>query len=127
MDPDADRTCQFQPLIQLRYELGLDLQNRVPAGRMHRFTIVAGAHSGAIDRAPVTELSVRFSTDGGETRENGKIVGKPTTRDGNQRFTALVKLPDLRHTDGAVWLQVQAKDANGGTVKQTVERAYLLK
>ncbi|MGC4749106.1 S8 family serine peptidase [Micromonospora sp. DT201] len=126
-DPSADLTCQFQPLIQLRYELGLDIHNRAPSGRQHHFTIEAGSHSGAAGRAPVKQLTVDYSTDGGHTWLKGTVAGNPKDRAGNQQFSVRVKLPRLSSTDGSVWLRVKAEDANGGTVTQTIQRAYLLK
>jgi subtilisin family serine protease len=126
-DPNASLICQFQPLIQLRYELGLDIHNRAPAGRPHHFTIEAGSHSGAIDRAPVTDLGVAYSTDGGSTWRSAQVLGKPKNRDGYQRYSVVIEHPRLSRSDGSVWLRVNAEDANGGTVSQTIQRAYLLK
>ncbi|MGW1786127.1 S8 family peptidase [Streptomyces sp. NPDC002143] len=125
--PNANLTCQFQPMIQLRYELGLDQQNQAEAGRAQSLTIVAGSHSGAVDRAPVTKLAVEYSTDGGLHWRKGLSVGKARTVDGYQRFKVCLQLPPLDRTSKSVWLRVKAKDASGGTVTQTVTDAYFLK
>ncbi len=127
VDPDANLVCQFQPLIQLRHELDLNLKNQAAANRAHKLVIEAGAHPGAPDRARVTDLSVEYSTDGGQTWRDGTVLGKPKNRGGYQRFTVGVWHPRLSRTDGSVWLRVKAEDANGGTVTQTIQRAYLLK
>jgi hypothetical protein len=44
-----------------------------------------------------------------------------------QAFDVVLAIPPLAHTSGAVSLRVSAVDANGGTVEQTIQRAYLLK
>jgi hypothetical protein len=129
--------CQIQPLIQLEYELGLDINNRAPAGRAHTFTILAGHHSKAVDRAKVTDLTVQASFDDGETWTEARVVGKPKDSFDTggflpssapyQEFLAVLDIPRLADTNGFVTLRVQAADANGGTVDQTIQRAYILK
>jgi hypothetical protein len=129
--------CQIQPLILLEYQLGLDIGNRAVAGRTHAFTITAGHHSRAIDRARVGELSVEASFDDGATWVDARVVAGPrdTLDTGGflpaaaprQAFDVVLAIPPLAHTSGAVSLRVSAVDANGGTVEQTIQRAYLLK
>ncbi|GLZ81940.1 hypothetical protein Afil01_67470 [Actinorhabdospora filicis] len=113
--------CRFQPLIQLGYDLGLDLRDRAPAGRAHTITVRAGTHSQA-SGPPVVSLTVETSTDGGKTWTAARPTGP--MRDGT--LTAIVKHPPLDRTDGFVWLRVKAADASGGTVESTVQRAYEL-
>lgn len=131
------RSCQIQPLIQLEYRLGLDVHNQVPAGRAHRFTITAGHHSKAINHAEVTDLSVRASFDDGSTWVDARVIGQPkdTWDTGGllpstqpyKDFKVVLMTPPLHRTTGYVTLRVQAEDANGGTVEQTIHRAYILK
>lgn len=126
LTPPFSSVCQFQPLIQLRYELGLDLQNRAPAGRAHVVSIGAGAHSQAPQRAPVTSMSVEYSTDDGATWQEARVVGQPVDDGTVQTFRVIVKHPRLEHTDGYVSLRVTAEDADGNTVEQTAHRVYQL-
>ncbi|MPZ26148.1 MAG: S8 family serine peptidase [Micromonosporaceae bacterium] len=130
--------CQIQPLIRLEYDLGLDIHNRFSARRgAHVFTITAGHHSKAIDRAPIRSLRVQASFDDGDTWQDARVVGKPkdTWETGGflpsaepyQEFRVVLKIPPLQRTNGSVTLRVQATDANSGTVDQTIHRAYLLK
>lgn len=135
--PPVQDVCQIQPLIQLEYDLGLDIHNRVAAGRAHRFTVFAGHHSKAIDRSPVTSMTVQVSVDGGRTWYDSRVVGMPKdnwdtggflhSATPYQEFRVVLMLPPLHRTDGFVTLRVQATDANGGSVEQTIDRAYILK
>jgi hypothetical protein len=129
--------CQIQPLILLEYQLGLDINNRAPAGRAHEFTVVAGHHSRAIDRSAVSELTVEASFDDGATWVDARVVSGPTdtvetggllpATAARQAFRVVLAIPPLQQTNGFVSLRVQAVDANGGTVEQTIARAYILK
>lgn len=132
---EDSRTCQIQPLIQLRYDLGLDAYNQAPAGRRHAFAIEAGPHTAAVGAAPVTELTVQASFDDGATWEDVPALADIPSP---QRQAALSeeegvfqfqinKYPGKGRTSGYVSLRVQATDANGGTIDQTIQRAYLLK
>jgi subtilisin family serine protease len=129
--------CQIQPLIRLEYDLGLDIYNRVAAGREHRFTVIAGHHAKAIDRAPVTSLRVQASFDEGDTWRDARVIGKakdswdtggflPSAAP-YQQFQVVLAIPPLHRTNGFVTLRVQAGDASGGTVDQIIHRAYILK
>lgn len=132
------RACQIQPLIQLEYDLRLDTHNSVSARRgAHMFTITAGHHSKAIDRAPITSMAVEASFDDGGTWQDARVVGKPknTWDTGGllhssapyQEFRVVLRIPPLQRTSGFVTLRVRATDANGGTIEQTVHRAYILR
>ncbi|HEX5494251.1 MAG TPA: hypothetical protein VFX70_06730, partial [Mycobacteriales bacterium] len=113
--------CAFAPMIQLHYRLGLDLLNRAPADRPYLFEIQAGPHSGATGAAGITDLSVSTSTDGNSTWRPALTLPL-----GNGRFAVLVLHPRLSQTDGFVSLRVQAADAAGNRVVQTVTHAYAL-
>jgi hypothetical protein len=129
--------CQIQPLILLDYGLDLDIHNRAQADKAMEFTVTAGHHSKAIDRAPVTSLTVQASFDDGATWTDARVIGKPTdTFDTGgflpsaapyQQFRVMLHQPKLADTTGFVSLRVRAADANGGTVEQTIHRAYILK
>jgi hypothetical protein len=135
--PPRQDVCQIQPLIRLEYDLGLDINNRAPAGRTHQFTVVAGQHSKAVNRAPVTSLRVQASFDDGGTWRDARVVGEPKdtwdtggflpSAEPYQQFQVVLVTPPLDHSSGFVSLRVHAADANGGTVDQTIHRAYFLK
>jgi subtilisin family serine protease len=116
--------CAFQPLLQLDYELGLDLLNRAPAGTGYTFAVNVAPHSGT-DRGlvrPLVRFDLSYSTDGGQT---WKAAETRRSQRGS-RVEVTVAHPPLAQTDGYVWLRVDARDATGNRVEQTVERAYAL-
>ncbi|MBN6056592.1 S8 family serine peptidase [Nonomuraea sp. RK-328] len=114
--------CEPVRKLNLRYDLGLDLDNRAPAGRAHRVTITG--YQGSYDRpdARVTSLKLWVTFDDGAT---WKAV--PTARKDAASSTATILHPPLAGTKGTVGLRVQAADAEGNTVEQTVSRAYGLR
>ncbi|MEU0157190.1 hypothetical protein [Micromonospora fulviviridis] len=65
--------------------------------------------------------------DDGRTWRKGFNAGDAKTVDGHQQFKVGVHLPPLDQTSKSVWLRVEAKDANGGTVTRTINHAYFLK
>jgi subtilisin family serine protease len=114
--------CAFQPVIQVDYDLGLDLLNRAPAGRAHPIDLTAYHHSGAVGASAITDLKVWTSTDGGSTWQRALALPR-----GGGRYTAVVAHPRLSDTDGFVSLRIEARDKAGGTVTTTVEHAYALR
>lgn len=120
-DPNAG-PCQPEPLIFLRYDLGVDLANTVPANRPHRISIT-GYYQEGLDSPPeVTELRLEASFDGGQTWHR-----VPTRSQGEGSYTATIRSPRLADTAGAVGLRVAAADRDGNTVEQTVADAYRLR
>ncbi|MEO3869962.1 S8 family serine peptidase [Nonomuraea sp. B12E4] len=115
--------CAFQPALQVTYDLPLDLLNRARAGHRFAFDLRAAPHSG-LRRAPeVRDLRVEYSVDDGTTWRAASRV----KRQGEGRFQAEVSHPPLDRTSGYVSLRVTATDTEGGSVTQTVTRAYALK
>jgi subtilisin family serine protease len=114
--------CAFQPVIQADYDLNLDLFNRAPAGRAHLIDLTAYHHSGVAAAPAITGLDVWTSTDGGKTWT--RAVALPR---GGGHYTAIVGHPRLADTDGFVSLRLAVRDAAGGTMTTTVERAYALR
>jgi hypothetical protein len=106
--------CAWQPLIQLGYQLGLGLDDTAPAGR-YGFTLTATAgHPGTADR--LTDVRVSTSTDGGTHWQPASA----------HRAGAGWQVELRNPTTGTVTLRVQATDAAGNTVQQTVTDAYAI-
>ncbi|WP_157549521.1 S8 family peptidase [Nonomuraea candida] len=127
--PPRGHTCTFgppcavQPAIQLAYDLPLDLLNRAAAGRPFAFDLRAGAHS-TVRRAPeVNRVEVEFSVDDGASWQQVRRV----TKRGDGRHRVELTHPALAGTSGFVSLRVTASDRAGGSVTQTIERAYGLR
>jgi subtilisin family serine protease len=115
--------CAFEPLIQLRYDLGLTLNNSAPAGERHTFVLQAAPLLGARDQTAVSDVDVSYSTDGGQTWTAATVRGGAKDRG---EFAVTVRHPALTDTDGFVWLRVHAATRGGSSVNQTIQRAYRL-
>ncbi|MGW0805036.1 S8 family peptidase [Nonomuraea sp. NPDC002799] len=115
--------CAFQPAIQITYDLPLDLLNRAASGTAFAFDLRARPHSG-VRRAPeVGRAKVEYSTDDGVTwREAAKVKKR-----GDGRFRVELTHPALAQTSGFVSLRVTTSDTAGGSVTQTIDRAYALR
>ncbi|MFI7699298.1 S8 family serine peptidase [Nonomuraea sp. NPDC049480] len=114
--------CAFQPAIQLAYDLPLDALNRAAAGTRFAFELRAGAHA-AVRRAPaVNRVKVEYSVDDGATwREASRV--RPW---GGGRFQVQLMHPPAGSGE-YVSLRVTASDTAGGSVTQTIDRAYGLR
>jgi subtilisin family serine protease len=110
-------SCGFQPLLTLRYDLGLDLRNRAPAGGRLDFTVRVAAHQGALGPGSVSGLRVSISSDGGAHWQDAGVTSRG---DGNYR----VIVTNPKRSSGPIWLRMAAWDTKGNTVDQTIERAY---
>ena len=114
--------CEPTSQLFVGYDLGLDLDNTVRAGRSQRVTLSA-YHNYLLDRAPkVRRLELWVSHDDGVT---WKSVRTSSVGDGS--FAATIANPPLARTTGAVTLRVRATDERGNTVDQTTPRAYGLR
>jgi hypothetical protein len=114
--------CQPTSQLFVGYELGLDLDNTVRAGRSQRVTLSA-YHNSLLDRAPkVRRLELWVSHDDGATWKSVRTSAK-----GDDRYAATITNPPLDRTSGAVTLRVRATDEKGNTVDQTTHRAYGLR
>jgi len=113
--------CAHQPLIQLKYRLGLDLANRAPAGQPMVFEVTAGPPPQAQNAGTVARLWLWSSTDAGASWRPAWVVPL-----GSGRFRVLVRNPASAPGDGTVWLKAEAWDTAGNQVRQTVRGAYSL-
>lgn len=114
--------CRPEPLIFLRYDLGLDLDNTARADGLHLIT-VTGYYQERLSAPPtVTELRVEASFDGGKTWQSAI-----TQAGGQNSFTAQIKHPRRDKAPGGVGLRVTATDSAGNTVNQTIPKAYQLR
>lgn len=106
------------PLLQLYYDLPLDLLNRAPAGRTFSFS-VRTEEPGTVGPAWARTLTAEVSYDDGATWGRAAVSGGA-----NGRFTVAANHPKK---GGYVSLRIGAKDADGNSVQQTITRAYALK
>ncbi|MGW8949088.1 S8 family serine peptidase [Streptomyces sp. NPDC055709] len=118
-DTATERT--LLPLLQIDYGVETDLWNRVDGGKRHELDLTVRHQDGLAAPTGVT-LKVEASFDDGRTWK-ARVGVKDR---GHNRFTATVERPDGQRQDGYVTLRVTASDKAGNTVRQTVERAYLL-
>jgi hypothetical protein len=107
------RRCAPQPLLTPDYRVaGLNLTGTAPAGP--QTVAVHVGHMALSKDSPVTGLTAQVSFDDGTTWQPATVAGSG----GNYRvgFTA--------PASGFVSLRVVAKDAAGGSVDETITRAY---
>ncbi|MFF1957285.1 S8 family serine peptidase [Streptomyces sp. NPDC058220] len=109
------------PLLQLDYDVPVDERNTVTARRDHEIALTVRAQDGLPAPRGVT-VRVETSYDDGRS-----WTKEARARDrGQNRFTATVERPARTRGDTYVTLRVTATDSAGNTIRQTVERAYLL-
>jgi hypothetical protein len=116
---DDNAPCRAEPLVFLRYDAGLSLDNTVAAPGRHSLTVTAYHQDPA---APaITGMTLWTSVDGGATWKRAKLhrVG-----DGSYRTT--LDLPAVAKTDGFVSLRAEATDAGGNSIRQTIDHAITL-
>jgi hypothetical protein len=108
--------CRPEPLIFLRYDLGLNLDETVAANRPHTFTVTAYYEPQLTTPPQVTDLSVEVSYDGGQTWQQATAS---QLRYGTYRVT-------VKHPRDAeeVSLRVSASDSDGNTVVQTLPEVF---
>ncbi|SNT04661.1 hypothetical protein SAMN05216252_11310 [Actinacidiphila glaucinigra] len=117
-----EAACRPEPLIFLRYDFDLALDNTVKAGEAHEITVV-GYYQERLSALPkVTSLKAETTFDGGRTwrAATTKATGKNT-------FTTTVKNPRRDQAAKGVGLRISATDSQGNTVRQTIPMAYTLR
>ncbi|MGW1842884.1 hypothetical protein [Streptomyces sp. NPDC001966] len=114
--------CRPEPLIFLRYDLGLELDNTAKADGIHPIT-VTGYYQDRLSTPPtVSELRAETSFDGGKT---WKTVA--SRADGKNTFTARIRNPQRDQAPEGVALRITATDSAGNKVEQTIPRVYRLR
>ncbi|MFB7368360.1 S8 family serine peptidase [Streptomyces sp. NPDC056222] len=100
-------------LVQVGYDIPVDRQNRAPAGSRFSFDLSAYQIDSSLPK--VTSLKAWGSIDDGKTWTSLHL-----RKSADGRWTAQTKNPRT----GFVSLRVQAADAAGNSVDQTIIRAY---
>jgi len=115
--------CAYQPLLQVNYDLGLDLLNQAPAGQPHTFEVTVGYHSAVRPPAQITQLRLWYSTNDGASWQQAVVSGGVG---GHYRVRVADPARGALGTTGFVSLRVEASDLAGDRMNQTVLRAYAL-
>jgi hypothetical protein len=111
----ANGTPEVLPLLQLEYEIETDLHNTVRSTGSYPLVVRPGYQPGATAHGPIT-VDIEISYDDGATWR--KI---DTVANGNGSVT--VPLPRVEQA-GFATLRVNARDADGNRLEQTIQRAW---
>ncbi|MGX7825796.1 S8 family serine peptidase [Actinokineospora sp. 24-640] len=114
--PGAGDEPAALPLLAVRFAPSLDDRNRAPSGQA--FTVPVYVQRNGSTTEGVRKPAVQVSYDDGRTWRPAPVLG------GGDRWQAVLLHPA---TAEFVSLRAQARDAGGGTVDQTIIRAYALK
>jgi hypothetical protein len=111
--------CNAPPLVFLRYNAYLALDNTLAASGFHLLR-VTGYHQDPA-APPVTSLRVWLSTNGGATWQQTHVTGGQ-----GGTWTVPYILPQLSQTNGYLSIKATAADATGNDVTQTIVDAVKL-
>jgi hypothetical protein len=116
----APDVCRAEPLIFLRYDVDVGLDNAVPAGRSDEIRVTAYRQAEPGPR--IAGLKLWVSTDDGGDWDLVRVRSR-----GRGVFEADVDYPRFSRTTGAVSLKAQAWDVEGNRVEETINRAFFLR
>ena len=112
--PDATQSCSVEPMMTLLYNVaGLAVDGSAPAGPQ-QVQVTAG-HLQLARAVTVTGATAQVSFDDGKTWRPASVT--PT---GGGRFNVTFTAPPSAY----ISLRVQASDAAGGQITETITRAY---
>jgi hypothetical protein len=112
-------SCRVEPMIFLRYDFNLGLDNRLPAGGVHLFTVTPYRQPSTVQQPTIVGCTISASYDGGRT-----WTRLPALRLFNGEYLVLAKHPRRAGPSGTVSLRTEAWDAAGNRVVQTLTDAY---
>ncbi|WP_399894835.1 S8 family peptidase [Streptomyces sp. BBFR51] len=118
---ESGRTDSATPLslLQLDYDVPVDVRNTVRGTRSHRIGVQVRAQEGlAVPRG--VSVRVEASYDDGRTWSTARVNAH-----GHNAFRASLTPPG--HKETWVTLRVTARDSAGNSVRQTVQRAYAVR
>jgi subtilisin family serine protease len=113
--------CRAEPLLFLRYETGVGLDNAVSAPGGHRFHVTAYTQ-GSTEPPALAGLEVSISTDDGATWQPVRL--RPQ---GEGLYAATMQYPPVEATTGRVSIRAEAWDADGNRVEQLIPSAFGLR
>lgn len=118
----ADGERALLPLVQVDYDIDLDMLNRARGTRAFNVDLYAG-HQPGVGGPDIAGMKAWVSYDDGDSWR--PVRNLRNQQDGHYR--ALVKHPRVGGSGGHVSLRVRVRDETGNVLEQTVIRAYGLK
>ncbi len=116
-DPQPEAGCAALPLLEVRAPLPVDLNGELPWGR-HPLGVTV-SHAPGAAAIPITRLVVATSTDGAMWRR------APIVQQSDGRYRAQL-VAEPASAGLPVALRITARDAAGGTLRQTIRAAYTI-
>ena len=112
--------CRAQPLLFLRYDAGVGIDNRVPAPGSHQIVVDVYRQDGSA--VNVQSVKFWFSTDDGAHWQLANLKSL-----GQGRYLAKVHYPLVGGTAGRVSMRAEAQDTGGSRIEQTIIGAFGLR
>jgi subtilisin family serine protease len=112
---------QLLPLLQVDYDVPLDITNRAKSGLINTFTLDVG-HQPGVDGPAIKTVKAWVSYDDGAKWEEVPLVPL-----GDGKVLAVVVQTKPAGTSDAASLRVSATDTAGNSIDQTILRAFGLK
>jgi hypothetical protein len=110
---DGSQKCSVEPLLTVGYHVaGIALDGTAPAGA--QVVGLTVGHQQLAAAPAITSVYAAVSFDDGATWRRASIAGSGGTR------SAVFTAPPGSY----VWLKVGARDASGGSITETIRRAY---
>jgi len=111
---DGSARCEVEPLLNFGYQVGGIALDGTTAAGAQQVTLTAGHQALLPSPAAVTGVTAQFSLDNGTTWQPATVTGAGGTR------TLAFAAP----AGSYVSLKVSAKDAAGGTLSETIIKAF---
>lgn len=118
-DSDGDTDCTVPPVMTSDYSLPVNLLGQIKSGKASAEVTIG--HLAGSTAVAVTKFTAKVSFDG-KTWKNVSV-----TDDGTGHYTLSLTIPAKSKTNGYGSLKINATDAYGDTIAETITNAFAVK